>query len=47
MVGQAFSAPRSEGSGRTFWTEALKLVRGWMWVLVFLRVEWEIEKEKQ
>ena len=45
MVGQTFSAPRSEGSGRTFWTEAAKLVRRWMWV--FLRVEWEIEKEKQ
>lgn len=35
----------SEGSGVIFWTEVAELVRRWMWV--FLRVEWEIVKEKQ
>ena len=44
MVGQTFSAPRSEGSGGTFWTEVTKLAT-WMWA--FLRVELEVEKEKQ
>jgi hypothetical protein len=35
----------SEGSGVIFWTEVAELVRRWMWV--FLRVEWEIVKEKE
>jgi len=35
----------SEGSGVIFWTEVAELVRRWMWV--FLRVEWEIVKDKQ
>lgn len=35
----------SEGSGVIFWTELAELVRRWMWV--FLRVEWEIVKDKQ
>ena len=35
----------SEGSGVIFWTEVAELVRRWIWV--FLRVEWEIVKEKQ
>ena len=35
----------SEGSGIIFWTEVAELVRRWMWV--FLRVEWEILKDKQ
>jgi hypothetical protein len=35
----------SEGSGVIFWTEVAELVRRWMWV--FLRVEWEIVKDRQ
>lgn len=35
----------SEGSGVIFWTEVAELVRRWIWV--FLRVEWEIVKEKK